>query len=243
MQCDDLQATHAWRPGRLVRSRLRSVRAVIVDLDGTMVDTAPEFHMAVNGLCDDYGLPRWPLQAIIDCIGKGPENLVRQVLGATLDAARVEASLGPAIACFQRHYALGNGAHAQLYPGVLEGLGAMREAGLLLACVTNKPHKLATELLAKKDLARFFSYVYGGDSLPFKKPHAYPVLRVCSDFALAPAQVVLIGDSSNDAEAARAAGCLSLCVPYGYNHGQPIGSAGADAVVTDLHAAAIMLLS
>lgn len=236
-------AIRADRYLRFMRIRLRAVRAVIVDLDGTLVNTAPDFHVAVNRMCAELGLPLWSLQAVTDCIGKGPDNLVREVLGATLGAEQIDTALPAALACYQRHYAAINGSHAQVYPGVVEGLEAMRAAGLLLACVTNKPHALATELLQQKALAPYFRYVYGGDSLPFKKPHAYPILRVCSDFALLPDQAALIGDSSNDAKAALAAGCVSLCVPYGYNHGKPIESAGADLVVADLPAAARLMLS
>lgn len=229
---------------RFLRARLRAVSAVIVDLDGTMVDTAPDFHVAVNRMCAERALPPWSLQQVTDCIGKGPENLVRQVLAAAPGHAHdSEAGFKDALASFEHHYAAVNGVHSQVYPGVVAGLEAMQAAGLLLACVTNKPHALALALLRKKALHPYFRYVYGGDSLPFKKPHAYPVLRVCSDFALMPDQAALIGDSSNDVQAAHAAGTVSLCVPYGYNHGHPIASAGADAVVDDLHAAAQLILS
>lgn len=228
---------------RLLRARLRAVRAVIVDLDGTMVDTAPDFHSAVNAMCAERDLAPWSLQAVTNCIGKGPENLVRQVLAAALEPDQAAAGYADALAAYQRHYGATNGSLARVYPGVLAGLEALRAGGLLLACVTNKPHLQACELLRKTALAPYFRYVYGGDSLPYKKPHAYPVLRVCSDFALRPDQALLIGDSCNDVQAAQAAGSVSLCVPYGYNHGQPIGTAGADAVVADLHAAAQLILS
>lgn len=239
---------------RFLRARLRAVNAVIVDLDGTMVDTAPDFHAAVLQLCAERAMAPWTLTQVSECIGKGPENLVRQVLASARaehaqaepnpDAdADADADFALALASFERHYAAVNGVHARLYDGVVAGLEAMQEAGLLLACVTNKPHALALELLRKKALLPYFRYVYGGDSLPFRKPHAYPVLRVCSDFALMPDQAALIGDSSNDVQAAQAAGTLSLCVPYGYNHGRPIASAGADAVVDDLVAAAQLILS
>jgi phosphoglycolate phosphatase len=236
-------AIRADRYQRFFRTRLRAVRCVIVDLDGTMVDTAPDFHVAVSAMCNELDLDPWPLQAVTDCIGKGPENLVRQVLGATLAPSQVDAAMAGALLSYQRNYQRINGEHAQLYPNVVQGLEALHSAGLLLACVTNKPQAQATALLNKKGLAPYFRYVYGGDSLPFKKPHAYPILRVCSDFALLPDQALLIGDSSNDVQAAHAAGCISLCVPYGYNHGKPIEAAGADAIIPDLYAAAQLILS
>ena len=110
--------------------------------------------------------------------------------------------------------------------------------GLQLACVTNKPFAFASSLLQKMDLLPYFDVVYGGDSLPKKKPDPYPLLKVCVDFSLLPQQVVAIGDSSNDARAARAAGCRVLNVPYGYNHGESIQDVDSDGIVPTLLAAA-----
>ena len=104
--------------------------------------------------------------------------------------------------------------------------------------MTNKPIAFARPLLEKTGLAGYFELVYGGDSLPKKKPDPLPMLTVCRDFALEPFEVVAIGDSSNDADAARAAGCRSLTVPYGYNHGQPVHSIDSDGIVATLFDAA-----
>ena len=114
----------------------------------------------------------------------------------------------------------------------------MKAAGLRLACVTNKPIAFALPLLKQKNLAQYFEIVYGGDSLPKKKPHPMPLLQVCADFDLAPAKVVAIGDSSNDAQAARAAACPVLTVPYGYNHGHSIHDTDSDGIVNTLLEAA-----
>jgi phosphoglycolate phosphatase len=128
-----------------------------------------------------------------------------------------------------------------VYDGVTEGLAAMKASGLRMACVTNKPVAFARVLLDKTGLATYFEVIYGGDSLAAKKPDPLPMLTVCRDFGLEPAQVVAIGDSSNDAEAARAAGCRSLTVPYGYNHGQPVHSIATDGIVNTLFEAARLL--
>ena len=117
----------------------------------------------------------------------------------------------------------------------------MKQGGLRLACVTNKPIAFARPLLEKTGLDAYFELVYGGDSLAKKKPDPLPMLTVCRDFALEPSQVVAIGDSSNDAEAARAAGCRSLTVPYGYNHGKPVHSIDSDGIVATLQVAANLL--
>lgn len=217
---------------------LNGVRAAIIDLDGTMLDTVPDFHVALNGMRAELSLAPISQEQIKLLVGKGSENLIRSVLALDFDADAVERHFEPAMAAYQRHYLSINGAYSTLYPDVLAGLDAMKAAGLRLACVTNKPVALAVPLLQQKGLAPYFELVYGGDSLAQKKPDPLPMLQVCRDFALAPHQVVAIGDSSNDAQAARAAGCPVLTVPYGYNHGHSIHDTDSDGIVDTLLEAA-----
>ncbi len=160
-----------------------------------------------------------------------------------MDLDSVERAFDGAMASYQRHYLAINGENSTLYPGVIAGLELMQASGLRLACVTNKPIAFATPLLLQKGLAPFFQVVYGGDSLPRKKPDPMPLLQVCADFDLAPSQVVAIGDSSNDAQAARAAGCYVLNVPYGYNHGRSIHESDSDGIVISLLEAATLISS
>ncbi len=220
-----------------------AIRGVIVDLDGTMLDTVPDFHVAINRMRADFGLAAISHERIEQLVGKGSENLIRGVLAIDFDAAGVEQRISDAMAAYQRHYLAINGDHSVLYDGVLAGLDAMRAMGLRMACVTNKPIAFAAPLLEKKGLASYFEVVYGGECLPRKKPDPMPLLKVCADFALAPGQVVAIGDSSNDAEAARAAGCFVLTVPYGYNHGQPVHEIESDGIVESLLEAATLISS
>ncbi|MDB5920448.1 MAG: phosphoglycolate phosphatase [Massilia sp.] len=217
------------------------IRAVIIDLDGTMLDTVPDFHVAINRMRAEFGLGPISQEAIATMVGKGSDNLIRGVLALDFDAVGVEQHFDAAMRAYQRHYLAINGDHSGLYEGVLEGLDAMRSLGLRMACVTNKPIGFAAPLLSKKGLAPYFEIVYGGDCLPQKKPHPMPMLRVCFDFSLAPGEVVAIGDSSNDAEAARAAGCFVLAVPYGYNHGRPIHETDSDGIVSSLLDAASLI--
>ncbi len=223
------------------RNPLAGIRAAIIDLDGTMVHTAPDFQVAINRMRADLGLAPLPIETIIEFVGKGSENLMRRVLAVDFDADEVERRFADALAGYQKHYLEINGDHSTVYEGVHEGLAAMKAQGLRLACVTNKPIAFARPLLEKTGLAAYFELVYGGDSLPAKKPDPLPMLTVCRDFALEPSQVVAIGDSSNDAEAARAAGCKSLTVPYGYNHGKPVQSIDSDGIVGTLLVAAQLL--
>jgi len=223
------------------RLALTGIRAAIIDLDGTMLHTAPDFHVAINRMRADLSLNPLDIETITHFVGKGTENLMRRVLGVDYGAEDVERHFPQALASYQDHYLAINGDYSTVYPGVREGLDALQAKGIRLACVTNKPIAFATPLLEKTGLHRYFEVVYGGDSLPKKKPDPYPLLKVCEDFALRPQQVVAIGDSSNDAQAARAAGCRVLNVPYGYNHGESIHDVDSDGIVPTLLDAAHLI--
>lgn len=220
---------------------MTGIRAAIIDLDGTMLHTAPDFHIAINRMRTDLGLGPLDIETITSFVGKGTENLIRRVLDVDYDDFGAAQHFSQALASYQKHYLAINGDYSTLYPGVREGLEAMRAKGLRLACVTNKPITFATPLLEKTGLHSHFEVIYGGDSFLKKKPDPYPLLKVCEDFGLQPSQVVAIGDSSNDAEAARAAGCRVLNVPYGYNHGQSIHEVDSDGIVSTLLEAALLI--
>ncbi len=121
-----------------------------------------------------------------------------------------------------------------MYPGVVEGLAALRARGLRLACLTNKPTAFARPLLAAKGLDGYFELVFGGDAFERKKPDPLPLLKTCEALGTAPARTLMVGDSSNDAKAARAAGCPVVLVSYGYNHGEPVRGVDADGFVDSL---------
>lgn len=220
--------------------RLRAL-GVIIDLDGTLLDTVADLAAATNSMLLDFDQAQVPLERVASYVGKGSEVLVHRALSGSLDG-RVEPALAArALASFYRHYERENGRQAQVYPGIHEGLAMMRERGLRLACVTNKPQRFADSLLAATGLAAAFELVLGGDALPRRKPNPMPLLHVCERFAIAPERMVAIGDSVNDALAARAAGMPVLIVPYGYNEGRPAESIDADGVVASLAAAAELI--
>jgi len=222
-------------------------RAAIVDLDGTLVDTLGDFEAALNLTMADLGLPVVTRALVAQAVGKGSDHLIRTVLAHQLAlpgvqdpdpaalALRVQALCEPAWAHYQKHYRRINGRHATVYPGVVTGLQALRSAGLTLACLTNKPLAFARDLLADKALAGYFSQVFGGDSFARKKPDPLPVRQTCLALGVASAQTLMVGDSSNDAQAGAAAGCGVVLVTYGYNHGQPIRATPALAWVDALH--------
>ncbi len=212
--------------------------AAIVDLDGTMVDTLGDFEAALNGTLDELSLPRVNRIDIELMVGKGSEHLIRAVLSHVKAAPSLYER---AWQSYQAHYLAVNGKHSDIYPGVLDGLQALKAAGLKLACLTNKPTNFARPLLEAKGLAGFFERVYGGEVFERKKPHPLPLMKTCEAMGTLPSRTLMIGDSSNDARAARAAGCPVILVTYGYNHGEPIRAVDTDGLVDSLAQAAAMV--
>jgi len=211
---------------------------VAIDLDGTLLDTAADIAAAVNAMLADFGRPPLPESAVRRYVGKGARVLVHRALSGSLDGRIDEPTADRGLASFERHYARENWRSATLFPQVVEGLAAMRAKGLRLACVTNKPQAFVDVLLARAGLAGYFELTIGGDVLPRSKPDPMQLHHVCERFGMAPSQMVAIGDSLNDAQAARAAGMPVMIVPYGYNEGRPVSTIDADAVVGTLLEAA-----
>lgn len=228
------------------------IRAAILDLDGTLVHTLGDFVEALQRMLRDLPEPYASFQvdaAIVEpLVGKGSENLIKSLVAEVNTAcpaiknlaigteAGQAAVLESAQARYQHHYADVNGQFAEVYPGVLEGLQALKALGWPLACVTNKPTAFAQALLRAKGLDGFFVLTLGGDALPRKKPDPLPLTTACQHLGVPTSQTLMVGDSSNDAQAARAAGCPVWLMTYGYNHGQPIWDVDADGFVDSLSA-------
>ena len=209
----------------------RGITAVIVDLDGTLVDTLGDFSVALNAMLRELALPPIDTPAIEASVGRGSEHLIRAVLAhVKAPAVLYERAWGS----YQRHYLAINGQHSAVYAGAVEGLTALRRRGVKLACLTNKPANFAGPLLEAKGLAGFFDVVFGGDAFTRKKPDPLPITKACEALGSVPATTLVIGDSSNDAQAARAAGCPVVLVTYGYNHGEPVRDVDADAFVDSI---------
>ena len=223
--------------------QINKIQALMIDLDGTMVDTMADFEAALNLALADIDLPKVKRDVVNIAVGKGSEHLVRTVLqhqlalpevqasGLVCDSTTVESLYEPAFQRYQHHYGLVNGQLAEVYSGVLEGLQAFQERGLPMACLTNKPTAFAKDLLARKGLNGFFGHVYGGDAFPRKKPDPLPLLETCKALGTLPAHTLMLGDSQNDAQAARAAACPVVLVTYGYNHGEPIRGVDCDGFI------------
>ena len=206
----------------------------MIDLDGTLADTIPDLAQAANRMLRELGRPALEVKLLRTFVGKGIPKLVERALGGAL-AGRVEdALLARALPIFERCYAEENGRHTVIFPGVREGLRQLRDMQLPLACVTNKAGRFTQALLEQLELARCFEQVIAGDTLPQKKPDPQPLLHACRGFGITPRDMLMIGDSANDVEAARAAGCPVFCVDYGYNEGRDVRELDVDAIVASL---------
>lgn len=223
---------------------IQSIQAVIVDLDGTMVDTLGDFEVALNRMLADFSLPSVDRSFIEATVGKGSEHLIRSTLDfvqkrqiAVVNTAQQAIKLvayEPAWQSYQSHYLACNGQASAVYAGVHEGLQALQKRGLKMACLTNKPLAFAKPLLKAKGLDGFFSHVFGGDSFERKKPDPLPLLKTCEALGTQPQHTLMIGDSSNDAFAAYAALCPVVLMTYGYNHGHDIRATPALAYLSSL---------
>lgn len=206
----------------------------MIDLDGTLADTIPDLAEAANMMMRELGRPGLGPQLIRTFVGKGIARLVERVLAGSLEASVDAALLARALPIFERRYAEVNGRHTVIFPGVREGLQALRAMALPLACVTNKAERFTLALLDQLQLASSFEQVIAGDTLPRKKPDPEPLLHACRGFGIVPRDMLVIGDSANDVEAARSAGCPVFCVDYGYNEGRDVRELDVDAIVASL---------
>ena len=211
-----------------------AVKMVMIDLDGTLIHTAPDLADCANRMLADLGRAPYPLETVMTWIGNGVPRLVKRALTGEMWAEPDAPLFEQALAIFQKHYAAHVSDLSRPFPGVVDGLDQLKARGYRLACITNKAEAFTLPLLKNLDLYKYFELILSGDSLPKQKPDPLPLQHACRHFGITPDHGVLVGDSSNDVQAARAAGMPVLCVPYGYNHGHDIREAHPDAVVDSL---------
>lgn len=210
-----------------------SISAIVIDLDGTLLHTAPELAEAANRMLRDMGRSPVSQDLLMSYIGNGIHWLVKRALTGDMHAEPETALFDQALPVFEQHYTellL----DSKPFPNVIAGLDALKAAGYRLGCITNKVERYTNPLLKGIGMAHYFDIVLAGDTLPEKKPHPLPLLHTAQYFGCPIEQLLLVGDSLSDAQAARAAGCPVFCVPYGYNHGEPVETLNADAVTPDL---------
>jgi phosphoglycolate phosphatase len=218
---------------------MTSFYAALLDLDGTLLDSVPDLATAANAMRVELGMGVLREDVIATFVGKGVDRLVQRALAGAQDHGELDPALFErARTSFFRHYHLVNGDKAVVFDGVMEGLKAMRELGLKLAVVTNKPTEFTLPLLQRTGLAGFFQAAVCGDTCARKKPDPQPVLHACALLGVPPERAVTIGDSINDAQAGRDAGTRVLVVPYGYNEGVDVRTLEVDGIVSTLVEAA-----
>lgn len=222
-------------------ARVFEIGAIALDLDGTLLDTVHDLAAAVNAVLADWGCGTLPTESVQAMVGKGMANLIRRALAASRGVAPEDiddAEALRALADYQAHYHAILGQHTRMFDGVREGLARLAAMDLPLAVVTNKASRFVRPHLVQAGIEHYFRVVIGADDLPTKKPHPGPLLHVAAAFDVEPRHLLMVGDSINDAQAARAAGCPVLMVPYGYNEGEPVQSVDADGIVPSLAAVA-----
>lgn len=211
------------------------VKAIVIDLDGTLLHTAPELAESANRMLRDMGRAPVSQELLMSYIGNGIHWLVKRALTGDMHTEPETALFDQALPIFEKHYtALAT--QSKPFQNVVKGLDAMKAAGFRLGCITNKLARYTDPILKSSGLASYFEIVVAGDTLPEKKPHPMPLLHSAKFFGVPIEQLLLVGDSLSDAQAARAAGCPIICVPYGYNHGEPVETLKVDAVIPDLAA-------
>jgi phosphoglycolate phosphatase len=209
-------------------------KLVLIDLDGTLVDTAPDLAYAIDNMMSQLELPQRGEEKVRQWIGNGIEVLVKRAL---LDGDKGEIdqeSFNSALHLFKVSYDQVNGKHSKLFKGVQEGLDWLKSHNFQLGCITNKAEQFTLPLLKALEIEDYFGLVISGDTLPKKKPDPLPLLHAAEFFKITPDEALMLGDSISDVEAARAAGFKIICVNYGYNHGLDISDANPDAVISSL---------
>jgi phosphoglycolate phosphatase len=206
-------------------------KMILIDVDGTLVDSVPDLTFCVDAMMERLGRPPHGEAAVRNWVGNGVERLVCRALIGQLDGEPDEADYARALPIFVELYAQNTSQRSQLYPGVREGIDFLKDAGYPLGCVTNKAAQFTEPLLRDLGIRDAFGLVVSGDTLPAKKPDPMPLLYAASHFGVDPADALMVGDSVSDVKAARAAGFRIICMSYGYNHGRDIREAQPDAVI------------
>ena len=207
---------------------------ILIDVDGTLVDSVPDLAWCVDEMMTALGREPWGEARVRDWVGNGVERLVRRALIGQLDGEPSDEEFDRAYPIFLDLYAENTSKRSTLYPGVEEGLDYLREQGYSLGCVTNKAEQFTLPLLRDLGIEDYFGIVVAGDTLPVKKPDPTPLLYAAEFFGTGPEHSLMIGDSKSDVKAARAAGFRIICMSYGYNHGEDIRIYEPDAVIDSM---------
>jgi len=213
---------------------MKRPKMILIDVDGTLVDSVPDLAYCVDAMMDRLGRPAYGEAVVRNWVGNGVERLVRRALIGQLDGEPEEADFERALPIFLDLYRDNTSKRSHLYPGIREGLDYLKAASYRLGCVTNKAARFTEPLLRDLGVHEDFEIVLSGDTLPRKKPDPLPLLHAAEHFGVSPSDALMVGDSVSDVKAARAAGFGIVCMSYGYNHGVDIRTAEPDAVIDSL---------
>lgn len=207
---------------------------IVLDLDGTLIDSAPDLAYAIREMLDHLGRKQVSEQQVRNWIGNGVSMLVKRALNGEMQAEDEPLEFNRAFEVFSNIYVENVSVRSTLYPGVIQGLQQLSSSGFNLACITNKHSRFTRPLMERTGLGHYFDYVGCGDDFEHLKPHPLPLVKTAERFDANPAQSVMVGDSLNDIQAARAAGFRVCCVSYGYLNGLRVEDLNADLVIDSL---------
>ena len=206
---------------------------IIFDLDGTLIDSAPDLATAVNRMLTKLNMAAAPIATVKSWVGNGSLKLTERALAYSgeiaADTVSLKDKLQTAHELFLAEYADCTTLDTAPYAGVSDGLARLQAAGFKLAICTNKPERFLPSILAHFNWQQYFEIVLGGDSLAVKKPDPTPLLHICERLGVTPAAAIMVGDSKNDILAGQAADITTLALRYGYNYGEPIDEMNPDA--------------
>ncbi len=214
---------------------------VLIDVDGTLVDSVPDLAFCIDEMMKQLDLPAYGEGRVREWVGNGVERLVRRALIGQLDGEPDEALFEKAYPIFMELYAENTSKRSCLYPGVRAGMDALLQTGYKLGCVTNKAAQFTIPLLKDLGLHDDFAIIISGDTLEKKKPDPLPLLHAAEFFGVDASRSLMIGDSVSDVKAARAAGFQIACMTYGYNHGNDIRDSSPDAVMDSMEELIVLL--
>lgn len=207
---------------------------VLIDVDGTLVDSVPDLAFCVDQMMLQLGLPERGETAVRLWVGNGVEKLVKRALVNSLDGEPDSDLFEKALPLYWQLYENNICVRSRLYDGVIEGLDYLKAQGYRLGCVTNKARSFTIPLLQQIGIWQYFELAICGDDTPRKKPDPLPLLTAAEQMKVKPEQALMLGDSKSDVQAARAAGFQIICMSYGYNHGEDIRSYAPDAVIDSM---------
>ena len=215
----------------VVDMKLPRPEMVLIDVDGTLVDSVPDLAYCVDAMMSELGMPERGEKRVRHWVGNGVERLVKRALVNQLDGEPDEALFGKALPVFEALYRENTSKRSRLYQGVKEALDFLKTTGVRLGCVTNKASQFTLPLLQDLGVHDYFEVVICGDMVERKKPDPMPLLQAAEQLETEAKASMMLGDSMSDVNAARAAGFQIVCMSYGYNHGEDIRDYDPDAVI------------